>query len=232
MAADICDDFYTITTAAIPINSAWMQIAANSGTVANALGNGATDLGQVLQLSTATSSASGTAGVYSGAKVACQFKGNFHLIAGSVNTWAAETATDTWYQHLGFDYDGGGGTVGASYCGFVYDPYKGSAVGSQITATNNWQCVTGASSTFTVTDSGVPFAAQTYQQLCVILNDTTNAVFRINGSIVATNSSNLPITALFPVTAIHKTLGTGLAGQMYVDWIYQSVWWAATRNFQ
>jgi hypothetical protein len=61
------------------------------------------------------------------------------------------------------------------------------------TAHANWQCVTSISSSTTVVDSGIAFGVGTWADLEIVVN-TSQAVFSINGSVVATITTNIPVS--------------------------------------
>lgn len=160
---------------------------------------------------------------------------DFFMISASLAPLSDSNGSDNFYTMIGFDISGNA-TVGTHTCSFVYDLYKGSAVGSQISATNNWQCVTGTNGVWTVTDSGVAHTlSPTNQQFSVIYTPKTNAVFWINGVAVATNTTNLPdnpSNALYPIIGVKKT-ATSVAGlKTYVDWAGVYKYWGTARNFR
>lgn len=71
----------------------------------------------------------------------------------------------------------------------------------------NWRCITVAASSQTTTDSGVAVVAGSWIKLKILAN-TTSARFYINGSLVATNSTNLPTVNIVPGFKIQKSAGT------------------------
>ena len=56
-----------------------------------------------------------------------------------------------------------------------------------------WQCVTATGGTQTVTSSGVA-ATASFQSLKIVISYGVNVKFYINGTLVATNTTNLPTT--------------------------------------
>lgn len=102
---------------------------------------------------------------------------------------------------------GDGGTDG------VYFYYNTSA-------NPNWLCVTRASSTSTTTNSGVAVNTS-FVRLTIRVNAAASSVtFYINGTLVGTNSTNIPSAAIGHGAQIQKTAGTN-ARQFNLDrWQY------------
>lgn len=70
----------------------------------------------------------------------------------------------------------------------------------------NWKCKTANTGTITTTDSGV--AVSTSFVRLTIVSDTANVYFYINGTLVATNTTNIPTAVITPAVKIQKTVGT------------------------
>lgn len=102
---------------------------------------------------------------------------------------------------------GDGGTDG------VYFYYNTSA-------NANWLCVTRASSTSTTTNSGVAVNTS-FVRLTIRVNAAASSItFYINGTLVATNTTNIPTASLGHGAQIQKTAGT-TARQFNLDrWQY------------
>jgi hypothetical protein len=80
----------------------------------------------------------------------------------------------------------------------------------------NWQCQCYNAVTSTVTNSGIPFSASTWYDLMLVANAGT-VTFYINGSSVATITTNIPASTslLYPFVAI--TGGTSSGSGLYAD---------------
>lgn len=65
---------------------------------------------------------------------------------------------------------------------------------SSVAGDTNWQCVTGDASAQTVTDSGVAADVANPHVFEVRQNDGVNVQFYIDGTLVATNTTHLPMT--------------------------------------
>lgn len=98
----------------------------------------------------------------------------------------------------------------------VYFEYDG-------TVSANWLCKTAGSSTRTSVDSGVAVGALSWYTLAIEVNAAgTEAKYYINGTLVATITTNIPTNFSFQKTShgawIVKTLGT-TARFVYIDYI-------------
>lgn len=141
----------------------------------------------------------------------------------AVSVDALSDATNRYVALLGFQgYETAGLGLSAGY-GFVYDE---GGVYATATASPNWLCVTlGASGVYTVVDSGVAVtttASGALQRLEILDDGTGNSLqFYINGTLVATIITNLPIsTQTYAVCEkIVKQAGT-TARNLYVDYSY------------
>lgn len=98
---------------------------------------------------------------------------------------------------------------------FLYDKIGVvPAVGGVASA--NWQCLTWTGASITRTDSGVPVAfgfpgTPAWTRMTIEVNDDgTQCDFSIDGSAVASHTTNIPTSAvIYPKIEIHKNLGTG-----------------------
>ena len=92
---------------------------------------------------------------------------------------------------------------------FVYDEGR---VSSGIVTGANWHCVTANNSSRTITDTAVAVAATTWIRLSISVNaDGTEVVFKIDGGVVATHTTNIPTAAgreVGPGGFILKSAGT------------------------
>ena len=85
-----------------------------------------------------------------------------------------------------------------------------------------WQAVTRSNGTETATDTGVAVIADAWKRFEIDVNAAgTSAVFKIDGTTVATNATNIPTGAgretSFGLAAI-KSAGTTNTAMLYVDW--------------
>jgi hypothetical protein len=109
----------------------------------------------------------------------------------------------------------------------VFFTYDEGATQNGTAASPNWQCVTTVSNVRTVTTTAVPVVISAWLKLRIEINATaTSAAFFINGTLVATHTTNIPNTlspfGVVQKTGIVKTTGTGSVG-MYIDYIlYES----------
>lgn len=84
----------------------------------------------------------------------------------------------------------------------------------------NWLCVTRSSNTETSTDSGVAVSTS-YVRLTAIVNAAgTSIQFYINGSLVATNATNIPTSSIGWGAQILKTAGTNARSFNVDRWQY------------
>ena len=81
----------------------------------------------------------------------------------------------------------------------------------------NWQTATKDAAGSTINDSGVAVAAATWTMLEIDINAAgTEAVFKINDTVVDTITTNVPTRSLAPMLRGDKVLGAG-GLQIYVD---------------
>lgn len=110
----------------------------------------------------------------------------YNSTAGPIRIWVALTDGDV---HTGAN------PVGFNVLGFVW--FSGIA---------NWQCVTANGSSTTIVDSGVAQGITNLFALEVDYTPGVSAVFKINGSVVATITTTLPTTGLMGLyTAVTST---------------------------
>ncbi len=126
------------------------------------------------------------------------------------NHWvsALSDATDRYQTLIGFfDTESVVNQVDGAY--FLYDE-GGVSTGSAASA--NWQCVTVNNSTRTFTTTGTAVTATSYQKLEIQVNAAGTSIdFIINGSTVATHTTNIPTTSARATgfgTLIKKSAGT------------------------
>lgn len=82
-----------------------------------------------------------------------------------------------------------------------------------------WQGRTSNASTSTNTNTGVTFTVSSWNRFTIVLN-STRVDFYINGSLVASNTTNIPVNtaALYPTFAGIKTSGGGIAITANIDY--------------
>lgn len=160
--------------------------------------------------------------------------GDYVLFSSSVALPSTlPNGTDDYYMWSGIG-TGITAATGNDIAGFLYDPTKASPAGGGITATANWNCVTGRGGVFETTDSGIPATNSVYITLTGVMNSLTNVVFYINGTAVATNStaSKTPNAVIrMQRFGFVKTNGAGTRQAGY-DWAAYYKYLANPRTFQ
>jgi hypothetical protein len=110
------------------------------------------------------------------------------------------TVSEEYRVIFGFTADGPFSSVGARAVTITYD---------RVTYGNNWQCITRNSSTNTVADSGVAVAAGSVVTLAILFDNSSQIRFAINGTVVATNTTNIPaLSSESLFYSIRKSAGT------------------------
>jgi hypothetical protein len=122
-------------------------------------------------------------------------------VQASVRLWAG--LTDQTIATMG-----GSATPAGSFAAFRYDTGAGDAT---------WQCVTRDGVAATTTDSGIAVAAD--QKFEIVLDDATRAVFKINGQVVCTVTTNIPTGLQYRVSNSITALSASIK-TIYVGWIY------------
>jgi len=94
----------------------------------------------------------------------------------------------------------------------------------------NFRLKAANSSVRTTVDSGVAVPANTFFRLKIVINDTTNAQFYVNGVLVGTISTNLPsnTTLLLAIVHIIKSVGT-TSRTLQMDNFYFNEYFSAAR---
>lgn len=153
----------------------------------------------VVQMSTGTT-ATGRASLALGS-LSTFFGGGINVTEMSVRVPTLSTALQEYTLRLGY----GDLVTGADHADGVYFEYDR-------TQSVNWRCKTANNSARTTADSGVLVAAGAWIQLRFVVNAAgTSVQFYINGTLVATNVTNIPITSArvcSPTLIINKTVGT------------------------
>ena len=163
--------------------------------------NGPDDHPGVLTLGTGTT-ATGRAGVGSNNTDAFVFGTRLHVLSTSVLIVSSlSTATERFAMEIGFlDNLGGAPTNGA------YFSYSDNANGGK------WLCTCNTALGSTSVDSGITVAHSTWYRLDIEVNATaTSVVFKIDGSTVATITTNIPTTTSERVGVVvqqRKSVGT------------------------
>jgi len=212
------DDFITDTVASVVTGLVWTQ-ATNGGAITN---NGAVNGSHpgTVELSTASSGTSNPT-VYQSAT--SQIVGNgYSIVQMLIRTPAAvPSGTQNYVMRLGLG-DNVGGTT-ADYVDGIYFEFP-------LNGTTQIQCKTSQSSTRTTVASGVVWSANTWYLLEMRFT-ATNVDYYINGTLVATITTNIPTggTQNFgPIFRISKTAGTA-ARILSVDAFRWSKWFDTAR---
>jgi hypothetical protein len=105
----------------------------------------------------------------------------------------------------------------------VFFTYDEGATMNGTAASLNWQCVTSKSNVRTVTTTAIPVTITSWIKLRIEINAAgTSAAFFINGTLVATHTTNIPdLTTnpgMFQKTGIQKINNT-LTAYFYIDYI-------------
>lgn len=138
--------------------------------------------------------------------------GHTFILRFRVAIGTLSNGTDRFVINLGF-----GDTFGtaANFTNGAYFRYSDNVNGGK------YQCVTVQGSTETVSDSGITPIAGSFNVFQVQVNSTgTTVYFSIDGTIVQTHTTNIPIGAAQFVTWAHKLYKTvGVAARLtYMDW--------------
>ena len=146
-----------------------------------------------------------------------QLGGGTWMYESYIEVAALSDATD------GFRFTSGFGNI-ATAAGethgvfFTYD-LGGTANGAA--ASTNWQCVTTVGAVRTLTTTSVAVTT-TWTKLRIIINaDATEVKFYIDGTLVATHTTNIPVftTRVKVLQKIAKTVGTGNRS-IYCDYLF------------
>jgi hypothetical protein len=138
----------------------------------------------------------------------------------SINIGNLSIATSRYRMVFGF------GSTTLSFLGEsagVFFTYDEGATMNGTAASLNWQCVTSNSSVRTVTTTAIPVTITSWIKLRIEINAAaTSAAFFINGTLVATHTTNIPgptvNPGMFQKTGIQKINNT-LAAYFFIDYI-------------
>ena len=136
------------------------------------------------------------------------------LLGGATVTWAsaaylsaAPNGTDDYVVRIGLN-DSYSTTVNGCY--FTVDRTKSAT---------NWYAITANASTLTSTDTGVAYTATTWTNLRIVIDSAAaSAKFYINGSLVATNSTNLPTVGIGPMCYV-VSVASAATKTVRLDWM-------------
>ncbi len=85
-------------------------------------------------------------------------------------------------------------------------------------ANANWQCKTAAAGTRTVTDSGIPVVAGADVTFEPRINAAgTSVEFWINGTLVATHTTNIPTSPVGPAIYLNRVTPVNASRSFYID---------------
>ncbi len=168
-----------LTTAATTFSAVGMTaVPTASGTAANASGTS----GNLIKYSTATT-VNAVGGIRSTAFTDARYQYS-PTFATRVRTSASGIASQRIWIGLAASNPSGSATPTANLASFRYDTGAGDTT---------WKCVSSNASTNTVVDSGVTVATSTTYDMFVDSSDPSKLVYTINGAIVATITTNLPV---------------------------------------
>jgi hypothetical protein len=143
---------------------------------------------------------------------AMEFTGGAHVFETSITCVSnVSTATERYILYAGFFE-----SLTATPAEGAYFRYSDDVNGG------DWECVTVSASTETLTDSNVAVTAGTFNKLRIEVNGAgTEAKFYIDGTLVATHTTNMPGSTdrLGVGVNMRKTVGT-TARQIRNDYIY------------
>jgi hypothetical protein len=158
----------------------------------------------------------------------CQGSAQFWLGNGiwnyetSININNLSNATERYRLIFGF----GSGSGNSTETDGVFFTYDEGATANGTNASPNWQCVTQLSPTRTLTTTTTSVVASTWIKLRIEINASATSVsFYVNGILVATHTTNIPIPNRYILVkqGIAKTIGTTSRG-FYCDYIgYENI---------
>lgn len=157
---------------------------ANSGVI----GGGTAIAGRIGVINFSTSTSSTAAPNFGTSIQAFVFGSGLARYRADIVLATASDGTDTYAARFGFN-DAGGTSPGDGVDGAFFR-YRHSVNGGR------WECVTRSNSVETATDSTVAAISASYQCLEIEVNAAgTSVVFKVNGTTVATNTTNIPTGA-------------------------------------
>jgi hypothetical protein len=142
----------------------------------------------------------------------------------SINLNNLSTAIDRYRLIIGF----GSSNVNTAEANGVFFTYDEGGTLNGTAASPNWQCVTIQNSVRTLTTTTVPVTAATWDKLRIEINAAATSVgFYVNGTLVATHTTNIPLGAnnryVMAKQGIFKAVGTSNR-VMYTDYIgYENI---------
>lgn len=139
------------------------------------------------------------------------------VLEGRIALVQLSTAAQEFSVQFGFAKQRNAGQkIAADFIGFVYDR-------TSVTTTTNWIVVasSGGTTTGTIADSGVAATAGNFNRLRIEKDaGDTNVRFYIDGTLIATYSTNIPTAQLLSMMCIgFKNAGTTSTNMHYIDWI-------------
>jgi hypothetical protein len=110
----------------------------------------------------------------------------------------------------------------------VFFTYEEGGVFNGTAASPNWQCVTVANSVRTLTTTSTAVSASAWNKLRIEINAAgTSVAFYVNGTLVATHTTNIPLGSNSRYLNVKQGLykATGLTSRaMYVDYLgYENI---------
>jgi len=157
----------------------------------------------------ATISCGSTYGISMGYASEARFGGAQHRFGAGLKLVAVPDATDDALFWFGFSMDTNSIGTYMSYIG----------IDRSVNATN-FIAVTRKAGTQTATDTGVAFDTDWHTFEIIVNGGNTSHAFYIDGTLVATNTTNLPDASLAPTVGTSNVAGA--ANSFKIDWIYHA----------
>jgi hypothetical protein len=134
-------------------------------------------------------------------------------------------ATERFQTIFGY-YNGSNFSNTANGIFFSYDEAGTMFFEFGAAATPNWKCYTRGASVTTRTNTSIPVVAGQWYKLRIDINAAGNSVtFYIDGTLVATHTTNIPATttALLITSLINKTVGTTARSLLTDYFMYEEI---------
>ena len=141
-----------------------------------------------------------------------------------ININTLSTALERYRMIFGF----GSVISNSSETNGVFITYDEGGTANGTTASANWQCLTVDNSVRTLTTSTTAVTASAWNKLRIEINAAgTSVVFYVNGTAIATHTTNIPLASnsryVLMKTGLAKTIGTTTRG-FYCDYIgYENI---------
>jgi len=212
------------TSSAIPMFGTKYSFNANSGNYIGFWDNGVNGI----RLGTLTSTTATPLVFYGHSSFVANFaqlSSDYLILTARVRVPDLSDGTNTYHLRIGFVVTTASPLTGG--CVFTYD-LAGTQTGSSASA--NWQTLTASANnrTYNQNYTGVSVSANTWTTLQIIAS-SSNVFFLVNGSLVATHTTNLPTSGfLLPYFDLRKTAGS-TARTFEVDYITTDIKYSTPR---